>query len=354
MQRFFKYVLVFVIVLIGYLLFWPVTIEPVAWYPPDNPGLNGHFKHNQKLADSERLLDGVGVGPEDIVAGPGGRLYTGFLDGRIVGFSAENSGDSTVIARSERPLGMDVSPDGSVIWADAYKGLMKYDLETSDPPQLLSGVAGDQEYGFTNDVAVARDGTIYFTDSSSRFSVDAFEKIMLSHSGRGRLLRYDPETRKTRVLEQNLNFPNGLTLTEDHQALLMVETSEYRLRKYPIKKDGSTGEPVTVLEALPGIPDNINRGEDTFWLALPSPRNMILDRLGPYPWLRKIVTRLPASLHPAPQRHPIVLEITEEGQVLRNLQDETGDVALVSSAYPFRNQLYLGSYQEPTLRRHDL
>jgi len=247
---------------------------------------------------------------------------------------------------------MEFNPDGSLIWADAYRGLMKYDPGNSGDPRPLTEKAGRREYVFTNDVAVAPDGSIYFTDSSSRYTVDSFDKIMLSHTGTGRLLRYDPETQETRVLKENLHFPNGLTFTKEHRALLMVETSEYRVRKYPIEEDGTTGDPVTVIDNLPGIPDNINRGENSFWLAMPSPRNAMLDGLGPYPWIRTIVARLPSFLHPAPQRHPIILKITEEGEILRSLQDETGDVALVSSAYPHEDHLYLGSYQEPLLRRH--
>lgn len=354
MKRFLKLSVVVLVVLAGYLLFWPVSIEPLAWEPPENPGLTGKYQANDRLSGSERLLDNVGVGPEDIVARSDGLLHTGLLDGRILQFSPDAPEDFTVLARTERPLGMDFGPDGTLYFVDAYRGLMAYDPGTSGEPRLLSEEAAGQPYGFTNDLAVAPDGAIYFTDSSSQYSVDSFEKIMLAHEGTGRLLRYDPKTEQTVVLEAGLQFPNGLTFTANHEALLMVETAEYRVRKFPVQDDGTTGEPEVVLDALPGIPDNINRVEDTYWLAMPTPRNSMLDTLAPYPWVRKMVARLPKAFHPAPQRHPIVLEITEDGEVLRNLQDRTGDAALISSAYPHRGNLYLGSYQEPVLRRHEL
>lgn len=339
---------------LGYLFFWPVSIEPIAWNPPDNPGLSTNFQDNAKLAGSERLLEDVGVGPEDVVADEDGRIYVGLLDGRIVRFEPDEPSDSSVVTRTERPLGLAFGPEGVLYFVDAYQGLMKYDPETSTGAKLLSEEAAELPYGFTNDLAVDTDGTVYFTDSSSRYSVESFEKIMLSHSGTGRLLRYDPESGETIVLEDGLNFPNGLTLTADRDALLMVETSEYRVRRYPLEPDGRTGSPETVIGGLPGIPDNINRADGSYWLALPTPRNSMLDSLGPYPWVRKIIARLPKFFHPAPQRHPIVIEIREDGRVLRNLQDRTGDVALVSSAYEQEGRLYLGSYQEPVLRRYDL
>src|SRR3990172_5577935 len=76
------------VILVGYLLLWPVPIDPVVWSPPPNPGFTGRFAPNNALAGVERLLEGVGTGPEDVARGPDGLLYTGFGDGRIVRFAA--------------------------------------------------------------------------------------------------------------------------------------------------------------------------------------------------------------------------------------------------------------------------
>jgi hypothetical protein len=35
-------------------------------------------------------------------------------------------------------------------------------------------------------------------------------------------------------------------------------------------------------------------GQGRFWLALFAPRDRVLDALGPYPWLRKLLLYLPA------------------------------------------------------------
>ena len=68
------------------LLVLPAPIDPVSWTPDPNPDLTGPFEPNMQLAEVERLLEGVGVGPEDVACAPQGAHYTGFGDGRIVRF----------------------------------------------------------------------------------------------------------------------------------------------------------------------------------------------------------------------------------------------------------------------------
>jgi sugar lactone lactonase YvrE len=306
------------------------------------------------LKDSVELLIDYGVGPEDVVSDTAGNLYTGFLDGRLVKFPANHPDSVSVLASTSRPLGLDVDSQGRLVFADAYQGLMRLDGQRSADPETLTSRAGDHPFSFTNDLAVADDGIIYFTDSSYRYGVDQFEKILMSHAGTGRLLRYNPQTDRTRVLDRNLQFPNGVSISPNGQSLLLVETGRYRVLKYPLNDDGTLGEPDIFIENLPGIPDNINTTDNGYWLAMPTPRNALLDFMGPYPFLRKIVARLPSFVHPSAVRHPIVLKLNKAGGVVRNLQDVSGTVAKISSAYPYEGHLYLGSYAEPLLRRYEL
>jgi hypothetical protein len=80
------------IVVAGYLTLWPVPIDPVAWNPLPAPELAGPLAVNDALARGRRLLDHVGVGPEDVAFDAEGRLYTGFEDGRAGGVSSPGIG----------------------------------------------------------------------------------------------------------------------------------------------------------------------------------------------------------------------------------------------------------------------
>ncbi len=75
-----------IVLILLYLLFWPVRIDPAAWNPPDMPPLTGVYQVNNRLAGVERLGESAGLGPEDVAFDPQGFLYTGVADGRILRF----------------------------------------------------------------------------------------------------------------------------------------------------------------------------------------------------------------------------------------------------------------------------
>ena len=52
-------VVAIIVLLVVYLLTWPVAINPVAWTPPTAPELTGVYAQNSELARVERLhVDG--------------------------------------------------------------------------------------------------------------------------------------------------------------------------------------------------------------------------------------------------------------------------------------------------------
>ena len=72
-----------VVLLVAYLLLWPVPIRPVAFALPTAPGYVGVHAVNTKLANLQ-IIDLHGeVGPEHIAFGPDGKLYTTVVSGNI-------------------------------------------------------------------------------------------------------------------------------------------------------------------------------------------------------------------------------------------------------------------------------
>ena len=74
-----------VVVLLAYLLLWPVPIEPVAWSAPVNKGYSGSFTVNDELSGLQRLSIGDHHGPEDVA----GRIE----NGQMVVYTSTQSGD---------------------------------------------------------------------------------------------------------------------------------------------------------------------------------------------------------------------------------------------------------------------
>jgi len=79
-------------------------------------------------------------------------------------------------------------------------------------------------------------------------------------------------------------------------------------------------------------------------VALPSPRLSSVDAAAPWPFLRKVMMRLPKFLQPAPLRYGLVVEVGADGGILRSLHDPSGEVAFVTSVMERGQELFLGSH----------
>ena len=338
-----------VLPVLAYLVLWPVPIDPVAWNPPVAPALEGDFAVNKALAPVERLGEGVGPKPEDIAVDSAGRIYGGFEDGRIMRWDGAGEQAELFIDTGGRPLGLHFDSAGNLVVADSYKGLLRVSPEGAI--EVLSTEQGGLPYGFTNDVDIAADGTIYFSDASYKFGQTQFMEDLIEHGANGRLLAYHPETEEAELLLDGLCFANGVAIDPDQQFVLVNETGSYRVRKYWIAGPDKGKDEVAV-DNLPGFPDGISTGsKGVFWIALASPRNPLMDKLGPKPFLRKVVMRLPAFLRPKPVQYSFVVGIDSEGEVLHNLQDPEGTYAPVTSVQEHEGMLYFGSIVESAFGR---
>jgi hypothetical protein len=272
-------------------------------------------------------------------------------DGRIVRWPKDGrSGPEVFATTGGRPLGMDFDTAGNLIVADANKGLLA--IGPQGAVTLLSAEAGGVPFRCLNDLDIAADGTVYFTDASAKFPIALYKQELFEHRPNGRLLAYEPVTKRTRVVLDQIYFANGVAISPDQSFLLVVETGLYRVRRLWLSGE-KKGITEIFIDNLPGFPDNITSdGNNKFWLALVTPRNPLLDKLLSRPFLRKVVLRLPEFLQPAPQRYGFVLGLDRNGQVVENLQDPSGRAfALVSSALEYQGQLYLGSIGEDAVGR---
>lgn len=338
-----KFLVIALLVLLGWLAFWPVPIEPVAWDAPAAPALEGRYALNDRLADVARRGRGIGVGPEDVEIDAAGNVYVGYEDGRVMRFPAGDAAPQLLADTGGRPLGMELDAVGRLVVCDGHRGLLRIAMDGT--VEVLATAADGLPFGFANDLDIAADGRIYFSDASWKFgpAMKARDDI-LEHGGRGRLLEHDPATGRTRVLLDGLQFANGVALAPDGHSVLVAQTGRYDVLRYWLHGP-LAGTHEVFIDNLPGIPDGLaSNGRDTYWLALFTTRNRALDALSGWPRLRKVVYRLPQFLQPQPARHAFVLGLSLDGEVVHNLQHAAPDAfAPVTSATEAHGRLYLGS-----------
>jgi sugar lactone lactonase YvrE len=289
-----------------------------------------------------------GDAPEDIVVDADGALWTGLVDGRIV--RIDPAGAVTVVGQTTgRPLGMAVAHDGRLLICTSPGGLLAMDRTTGQTEVLVDAV-DFKPLNFCSNVVELPDGTIYFTESTAKFSYAHFKGAIIEARGDGALNRRDPDGTVT-TLADHLYFANGLTLTLDGSALVFAETQGRRLSKYWLT--GPNAGTVTPLaEHLPAMPDNISTGSDgRIWVAMVTPRNAAADALAPRtPLLRKVVWALPDRLQPqiAPEVYAVAFD-PDTGAAVAGVRMKRPDLGVVTGLVEHQGRLWMSSIGFPAV-----
>ncbi len=322
----------------AYFLFWPVPIDPIAWQPAPDPG---YLRRAGR--EAVRHLPHVGSGPEGIAAGPDGWLYSGLQDGRIVRMRPDGSSAETFIQTGGRPLGLKFDAAGTLVVADAFRGLLAIRPDRS--VKVLADHTGGRRLLFCNDLDIAGDGTIWFSDTSQRNDQNHWMREFWEARATGRLLRYDPATQRAEVRLDGLGFANGVALGPGEEYVLVSETMTARITRLWLK--GPRAGMRDAFAVLPGYPDNLTyNGQGIFWVALGAPRVKALESLAGWPRVRRAIYHIPEFVRdPKPDSMAWVIGLDPDGRPVREWQDAGGRFGSLASAVESGGRLYLGSIQ---------
>ena len=344
-MKFLLRLLLFLVLLGIILIFflWYIgskKIDAVVWQPAPFPGLQNGFEPNKILSSAKHVLDGKGLGPEDIAIDNRGWFYTGYADGRIVRFNAQNIVEEFVNTGG-RPLGMQFDSMGNLIVADAYKGLLS--VSTNKTIRVLTDSVDGVKLKFTDDLDIASDGTIWFSDASTGFDFETNFYNFLEGSATGRLLSYSPTNQKTTVHIDKLFFANGVALGPQDKFVLVNETGTGRIHRLWLTGE-KKGQRDIFYDGLAGNPDNLSfNGVDTFWVALPAVRLKVIENMASKPFVRTILAGLPLSLLQAGNHYGFVIGLDLDGKLKHNFQDPKGHCSSITSVNQFEGSLFLGS-----------
>lgn len=329
--------------------------------PERQQAIDDTFALNDRLGEVEVIGLGDVEGPEDVILDKDDNLYTGTRHGTIVRFLAPDYRKSEVFARiGGHPLGLSFAENGDLLTCVGGMGVYKVSPEgvvervTDETNRSLLSVIDDSRLRLPDDLDVAPDGRIFFSEATIRYEMSDWVVDALEGRDNGRLICHDPATGKTRTVLRGLIFPNGITMCRDGRSLLFAETWACRISRYWF--DGpQKGKREVLVSNLPGYPDNINRGSDgTYWVALLGLRTPTFDLAMKKPAFRKRMAKRIASdewLFPNVNRGCVV-RISETGEILEVLWDKAGENhPSITSTCEHKGYLYLGGVSNNRIGR---
>ena len=77
---------------------------------------------------------------------------------------------------------------------------------------------------FADDIIESKGGSLYFSIASTKFGLHNWYLDLLEARPNGLLLKYNPQTKVTSKLIDNLYFANGVALSIDETYLVVCET----------------------------------------------------------------------------------------------------------------------------------
>jgi sugar lactone lactonase YvrE len=308
------------------------------------PGLETTSTHTRRL----RRIEVPETGAEDVVIDARGDAWTGTEDGSV--FRVTRTGSVERVGNTGgRPLGIELYGDDRLLIADAEQGLLAMGTTTGVVERLVTEVEG-RRMVFCNNAAVATNGDIWFSDSSTVYPIAQWKADFVEHTETGRLLcrRADGSVE---VHLDELAFANGVALASDESFVCVAESGRRTVVRLWLTGERA-GSADLLASELPGYPDNIARGSDgLIWVTVASPVDPVVELLRDRMplFVRKAATRIPECLQPKPKRSVRVQAYDDDGRLVHDIDAAAEDYHMVTGVREHDGQVWLGSLQESAL-----
>ena len=328
---------------------------------PPPTGAATPFALNDRLRNVETIGLGEVESPEDVILDNDDNLYCGTRHGEIIRFFAPDYKRMEVYARiGGQPLGMAFDAGGTLFVCVGGMGLYRVNSDrsvekvTDETNRSLFSVVDDSRLRLADDLDIAPDGRIFFSEATIRYEMHEWPTDSLEGRGNGRIICYDPRSNKTHTVLRHLIFPNGVVLASDKESIIFAESWNCSIKRYWFA-GAKQGRTETVIASLPGYPDNINRASDgNYWLALMGMRSPAFDLAMRKPsFRRRMSKRLPGDEWLAPNINTgCIVKFNEKGEILDALWDLGGlNHPMITSMREHKGYLYIGGISNNRIGR---
>jgi ribose transport system permease protein len=318
--------------------------------PSIEAGSGSPYARNDKLRGASPI--GLGLdGPEDMVIDDEGNLFAGTRTGDVVRlFGPDFARREVFVHTGGRPLGLQVDKDGSIVVCVAGMGLYRLTKDRKVVPLSVQtnrsfSIIDDSRVRHADDLDIAPDGKIYYSDPSTRYEASEWLTDALEGRGNGRLICYDPADGSSRTVMTNLVFANGVCVMWDAQSVLVAETWAARINRLWIAGP-KKGKREVFIADLPGYPDNINRSSDGhYWVALVGMRSPAFDlSLGMPDFRKRMIRRVAPDNWLLPNMFTgSLIKFDADGRILDTLWDAPdGSHPQITSVREHKGKLFIG------------
>jgi ribose transport system permease protein len=340
------------------------TYHALPLPPPTEIGGGGPFEQNDKLREVSLIGLGRIEAPEDVILDRNDILYAGSRHGDIIRFFPPDYERMEVFAHiGGQPLGMAFDRQDNLYVCIGGMGLYRIapngsvEKATDETNRSIYSVNDDSRLRLADDLDITDDGLIFFSEATVRYEMDEWPVDGLEARGNGRIICYDTKTGATHTALRGLKFPNGVCVASDRNSILFAETFGCSIKRYWFAGP-KKGTIETVMDNLPGYPDNINLASDgNYWLALVGMRSPSLDLAWKMPgFRRRMAKRVPVDEWLFPNINTgCVVKFNEQGKILESFWDLKGlNHPMITSMREHRGYLYLGGIANNRIGRFKL
>ena len=236
----------------------PWLFHDAAFAAVVRPGVAPEF-----LAGGFNGCEGAQWIPEPGAPG-GGHLVFGAVHTDVAFRWDEKNGLRGLRSPSSEASAFRPHPAGGLVVAEqTTRRIVRY--ETDGRVTVLVERFEGKRLNRPNDLAVRRDGTVWFTDPDYLFKQRPHDTKELSGQF---VFRLDPASGELRVVVTGLKLPNGIAFTRDESALYVGDSGTGDVDRWPVRSDGTLGAREPFVRPRHGGPDGVTvDAAGNVWIA---------------------------------------------------------------------------------------